>query len=96
MRRDAPVTAVRIAEITKQSQSRIHRMLRKLPDPHLIERTEILNKQARGRACDWPSTHEENRTADRSDLETDTRPQGERMTPRSGRFGDGASAINQV
>jgi|SRR5262245_24055870 len=50
MQRDPPVTAARIAEITRQSQSQIHRQLRKLLDLQLIERTEILNKHGRGRA----------------------------------------------
>jgi predicted transcriptional regulator len=45
-----PVTANRIAELTKQSPSQIHRQLKKLLDLKLIARTKIRNKQGRGHA----------------------------------------------
>ena len=50
MQRDPPVTAARIAEITRQSQSQIHRQLKKLLALKIIDRKQIPNKQGRGRA----------------------------------------------
>src|SRR5215475_5554438 len=50
MQRDPPVTAARIAELTRQSQSQIHRQLQKLIDLKLVNRKKILNKRGRGRA----------------------------------------------
>jgi predicted transcriptional regulator len=50
MQRDPPVTAARVAEVTRQSQSQIHRQMKKLLDLKLIKRTKILNKQGRGQA----------------------------------------------
>src|SRR5436309_13319014 len=48
MQRDPPVTAARVAEVTRQSQSQIHRQLKKLIDLELIKRTTIVNRQGRG------------------------------------------------
>jgi predicted transcriptional regulator len=50
MQRDPPVTAARIAELTQQSQSQIHRQLKKLLALRIIDRKKIANKQGRGRA----------------------------------------------
>jgi len=50
MQRDPPVTAARVAEVTRQSQSQIHRQLKKLIDLKLIKRTNIVNRQGRGHA----------------------------------------------
>ena len=50
LERDPPVTAARIAELTRQSQSQIHRQLQQLVDLKLVERKKILNKTGRGRA----------------------------------------------
>src|SRR4051794_20124077 len=50
MQRDPPVTAARVAEVTRQSQSQIHRQLKKLIDLKLIKRTTIVNRQGRGHA----------------------------------------------
>jgi DNA-binding transcriptional regulator GbsR (MarR family) len=50
MQRQPPVTAARIAEVTRQSQSQIHRQMKKLIRLKLIKRTKILNKQGRGHA----------------------------------------------
>jgi DNA-binding MarR family transcriptional regulator len=50
MQRDPPVTAARVAEVTRQSQSQIHRQMKKLVKLKLIKRTKILNKQGRGHA----------------------------------------------
>jgi predicted transcriptional regulator len=50
MQRDPPVTAARVAEVTRQSQSQIHRQMKKLVKLKLIKRTTILNKQGRGHA----------------------------------------------
>jgi predicted transcriptional regulator len=57
MQRDPPVTAARIAALTKQSQSQIHRQLKKLIALELIERTKILNKQGRGQAMHLSIRH---------------------------------------
>src|ERR1043166_5497125 len=50
MQRDPPVTAARVAAVTRQSQSQIHRQMQKLIALKLIKRTKILNKQGRGHA----------------------------------------------
>lgn len=50
MQREPPVTAARVAEMTRQSQSQIHRQLKKLLKLKLIKRTKIKNKQGRGHA----------------------------------------------
>jgi DNA-binding MarR family transcriptional regulator len=50
MQRDPPVTAARVAEVTRQSQSQIHRQMQKLIALKLIKRSKILNKQGRGHA----------------------------------------------
>jgi len=50
MQRDPPVTAARVAEVTRQSQSQIHRQMKKLVDLKLIKRTKIVNRQGRGHA----------------------------------------------
>jgi predicted transcriptional regulator len=57
MQRDPPVTAARIAEITRQSQSQIHRQLKKLLALKIIDRTKIANKQGRGRAYELTIRH---------------------------------------
>jgi DNA-binding MarR family transcriptional regulator len=50
MQRDPPVTAARVAEVTRQSQSQIHRQMKKLLKLKLIKRTKIRNRQGRGHA----------------------------------------------
>jgi predicted transcriptional regulator len=50
MQRDPPVTATRIAQITQQSESQIHRQLKKLLELKIIDRKKIVNRQGRGRA----------------------------------------------
>ena len=45
-----PVTASRIAAMTGQSSSQIHRQLQKLLKLKLVERTRVRNKQGRGHA----------------------------------------------
>ena len=50
MQRDPPVTAARVAEVTRQSQSQIHRQMQKLIALKLIKRTKIVNRQGRGHA----------------------------------------------
>jgi predicted transcriptional regulator len=57
MQRDPPVTAARIAELTGQSQSQIHRQLKKLLHLKLVERRPILNQQGRGRAYELLIKH---------------------------------------
>jgi len=47
---DEPVTARRLAEITGQGEGHIGQQLRKLIDLDLLERTQIPNRQGRGRA----------------------------------------------
>src|ERR1043166_3910135 len=47
---DEPVTASRIQAMTGQSQGQVGLLLKKLIDVGLIERTQIRNKQGRGRA----------------------------------------------
>jgi DNA-binding IclR family transcriptional regulator len=47
---DEPVTAARIAELTRQSDSQIHRQLKKLIELDLVERTQVKNKLGRGHA----------------------------------------------
>jgi DNA-binding transcriptional ArsR family regulator len=47
---DEPVTASRIQAMTGQSQGQVGLLLKKLIDVGLIERTQILNRQGRGRA----------------------------------------------
>jgi DNA-binding transcriptional regulator GbsR (MarR family) len=50
MQREPPVTAARVAEVTRQSPSQIQRQLKKLLHLKLIKRTQIKNKQGRGHA----------------------------------------------
>lgn len=50
MQRQPPVTAARVAEVTRQSQSQIHRQLKKLLKLKLIKRKKIRNRQGRGHA----------------------------------------------
>ena len=50
LQRDPPVTAAKIAEITRQSQSQIHRQMKKLLRLKLIKRKKIKNRQGRGHA----------------------------------------------
>lgn len=45
-----PVTVSRLQTITKQSDSGINRQLNKLIKIGIVEKTQILNKQGRGRA----------------------------------------------
>jgi DNA-binding transcriptional ArsR family regulator len=45
-----PVTVSRLSRITGQGDAQINRHLRKLMDEELVERTQILNRQGRGRA----------------------------------------------
>jgi len=45
-----PVTVSRLMKVTGQSDAQIIKHLRKLMDENLVERTQILNKQGRGRA----------------------------------------------
>lgn len=45
-----PVTVSRLMRITGQSDAQINKHMRKLIDEELVERTQILNKQGRGRA----------------------------------------------
>jgi predicted transcriptional regulator len=45
-----PVTAARIAGMTGQSPSQIHRQLQKLMALGIVERTRVLNRQGRGHA----------------------------------------------
>jgi predicted transcriptional regulator len=45
-----PVTVSRLMRITGQSDAQINKHMRKLMDEELVERTQILNKQGRGRA----------------------------------------------
>jgi len=45
-----PVTVSRLMRITGQSDAQIIKHLRKLMDEDLVERTQILNRQGRGRA----------------------------------------------
>lgn len=47
---DEPVTVSRLTQLTGQGDAQIIRHLRKLIDENLVERTQILNKQGRGRA----------------------------------------------
>ena len=47
---DEPVTARRLAEITGQGEGHIGQQLRKLIGLDLLERTQIPNRQGRGRA----------------------------------------------
>ena len=57
MQRDPPVTAARIAALTRQSQSQIHRQLQKLLDLNLVERKQTVNKHGRGRALELTIKH---------------------------------------
>lgn len=50
MQREPPVTAARIAAVTRQSQSQVHRQLQKLLKLNLVKRERIRNKQGRGHA----------------------------------------------
>jgi len=50
MQRDPPVTAARIAAFTQQSESQIHRQLKKLLTLKLINRKKIPGPHGRGRA----------------------------------------------
>jgi len=45
-----PVTAVRLSEITGQSESQVHKQLQKLLKVGVIERKPILNRRGRSRA----------------------------------------------
>ena len=45
-----PVTVSRLTRLTGQGDAQIIKLLRKLTDAELVERTQILNKQGRGRA----------------------------------------------
>lgn len=45
-----PVTAARLAQITGLADAQIGRHVQKLIDRKLVQRTQILNKQGRGRA----------------------------------------------
>jgi predicted transcriptional regulator len=45
-----PVTATRIAAITGQMHSQVHRQLQKLLKVGIVERTKIKNRQGRGQA----------------------------------------------
>jgi DNA-binding transcriptional ArsR family regulator len=45
-----PVTVSRLTRLTGQGDAQINKHLRKLIDEELVERTQILNKQGRGRA----------------------------------------------
>src|SRR5262245_22811933 len=47
---EEPVTAARLAEMTELSDGQVLTHLRKLMEIELIERTQIKNKQGRGRA----------------------------------------------
>jgi predicted transcriptional regulator len=47
---DEPVTASRLERITQQSDAQIIRQVNKLIKIGLVEKTQILNKQGRGRA----------------------------------------------
>jgi predicted transcriptional regulator len=47
---EKPITAARIEAMTGQSQGQVGVLLKKLIDVGLVERTQILNKQGRGRA----------------------------------------------
>src|SRR4051812_42891523 len=55
--REEPVTAARIAEITRQSDSRVQRQVQKLIARDLIERTRIKNKLGRGQAWQLSIKH---------------------------------------
>jgi DNA-binding MarR family transcriptional regulator len=55
--RAEPVTAARIAEITGQSDSQVHRQLQKLIARELIERTRVKNKLGRGHAWQLSIKH---------------------------------------
>ena len=52
-----PVTVSRLTAITGQGDAKIIKHLRKLTDAELIERTQILNKQGRGRAFQLSIKH---------------------------------------
>ena len=52
-----PVTGTRLMQMTGQSDSQIIRHLRKLIELELVERTQILNKQGRGRAFQLSIKH---------------------------------------
>lgn len=45
-----PVTVARLKELTGQGSGGLHKQLDKLIEVELIEKTQILNKQGRGRA----------------------------------------------
>src|SRR6266576_23291 len=45
-----PVTVSRLTRISGQGDAQINKHMRKLIDEELVERTQILNKQGRGRA----------------------------------------------
>src|SRR5919199_6074532 len=47
---DEPVTAARLAAMTGLADAQVIRQVRKLVARGLVERTQILNKQGRGRA----------------------------------------------
>jgi predicted transcriptional regulator len=54
---EEPVTARRLAAMTGQSEGEIGLRLKKLMDIKLIERTQIKNKQGRGRAFELSIKH---------------------------------------
>ena len=47
---EEPVTAARIAALSAQSPSQVHRQLKKLMALGIVERTKVLNRQGRGQA----------------------------------------------
>ena len=47
---DEPVTASRLKKLTGQSDSGLNKQLNKLIEVDVVEKTQILNKQGRGRA----------------------------------------------
>jgi predicted transcriptional regulator len=57
---DEPVTAARLAQITGQDDSQIHRQVQKLMARDLVERTRILNKRGSGLAWHLSIKHTEN------------------------------------
>ncbi len=52
-----PVTVTRLMQMTGQADSQIIRHLRKLMELELVERSQILNKQGRGRAFQLSIKH---------------------------------------
>ncbi len=52
-----PVTVSRLSKITAQGDAQINKHLRKLLDEELVERTQIRNKQGRGRAFQLSIKH---------------------------------------